>query len=210
MGQFQEGELALKNPSVSLEHCLHVFFGHFEVVRPFRVRQSVPDASCSLELKGTMSEAELHVLRARLQGGIRDKARRGELEIRPPVGLVYNSERVLILDPDKQVQQSLRLLFETFRQRGSALATVKAFRQQGLLFPRRLHSGPQQGELLWARLEHSKVLSILHNPRYTGAFVYGRTRTRKTVTGRITIEPIPRPQWDTFIPAQRLRLLGAV
>jgi len=63
-----------------------------------------------LGLKGTMSEAELHVLRARLQGGIRNKARRGELEIRPPVGLVYNSEGVLILDPDKQVQQSLRLL----------------------------------------------------------------------------------------------------
>jgi len=154
-----------------------------------------------LGLKGTMSEAELHVLRARLQGGIRNKARRGELEIRPPVGLVYNSEGVLILDPDKQVQQSLRLLFETFRQSGSALGTVKAFRHQGLLFPRRLHSGPQQGELLWARLEHSKVLSILHNPRYTGAFVYGRTRTRKTVAGRITIESIPRPQWDTFIPA---------
>jgi DNA invertase Pin-like site-specific DNA recombinase len=116
-----------------------------------------------LGLKGTMSEAELHVLRARLQGGIRNKARRGELEIRPPVGLVYNSEGALILDPDKQVQQSLRLLFETFRHSGSALATVKAFRQQGLLFPRRLHSGPQQGELVWARLGHSKVLSILHN-----------------------------------------------
>ena len=66
-----------------------------------------------LGLKGTMSEAELHVLRARLQGGILNKARRGELILRPPVGLVHNSEGRLVLDPDKQVQQSCRLLFET-------------------------------------------------------------------------------------------------
>src|SRR6516165_1720956 len=78
-----------------------------------------------LGLKGTMSEAELHVLRARLQGGILNKARRGELMISPPVGLIYNSEGALVLDPDKHVQQCLRLLFETFRSTGSAMATVK-------------------------------------------------------------------------------------
>jgi DNA invertase Pin-like site-specific DNA recombinase len=71
-------------------------------------------------LKGTMSEAELHVLRARLRGGILSKARRGELMIPSPVGLVYNSNGELALDPDQQVQQSLRLLFETFRRTGSA------------------------------------------------------------------------------------------
>src|SRR4030095_10470982 len=91
-----------------------------------------------LGLKGTMSEAELHVLRARLDGGIRNKAARGELFIRPPLGLTYNSEGQCILDPDQQVQDSLRLLFATFRRTGSAMATVKAFRQQGLRFPRRL------------------------------------------------------------------------
>src|SRR5882724_6674843 len=80
--------------------------------------------------KGTMSEAELHVLRARLRGGIVNKARRGELWITPPVGLVYNSTGEVILDPDKQVQQSLRLFFETYRRKGSAMATVKSFRQQ--------------------------------------------------------------------------------
>src|SRR5437899_6286218 len=78
-----------------------------------------------LGLKGTMSEAELHVLKARLQGGILNKARRGELMISPPVGLLYNSEGALVLDPDKHVQQCLRLLFETFRNTGSAMATVK-------------------------------------------------------------------------------------
>jgi DNA invertase Pin-like site-specific DNA recombinase len=87
-----------------------------------------------LGLKGTMSEAELHVLRARLRGGINNKARRGELWITPPVGLVYNSQGELIPDPDKQVQQSLRLLLETYRRTGSATATVKSFREQGLLW----------------------------------------------------------------------------
>ncbi len=152
-----------------------------------------------LGLKGTMSEAELHVLRARLQGGILNKARRGELVIRPPVGLVYNSEGKLILDPDQQVQQSMRLLFDTFRRTGSAMATVKDFRRQGLLFPRRLLTGLRKGEVVWAPLEHSRALRILHNPRYAGAFVYGQRHTRKTVNGNSIIERVPREQWDTLI-----------
>src|SRR6476620_5417633 len=134
-----------------------------------------------LGLKGTMSEAELHVLRARLRGGMLNKARRGELLIKPPIGLLYNSEGVLVLDPDKQVQQALRLLFDAFRRGGSAMATVKAFRNQGLLFPRRVRGGPQSGDLVWGTLGHCQVLRILHNPRYAGAFVFGRHRTRKTI-----------------------------
>src|SRR3954453_3331325 len=89
-----------------------------------------------LGLKGTMSEAELHVLRARLQGGILNKARRGELKSPLPVGFVYDAEDRVILDPDKQVQQTIRFFFETFHRTGSACGVVKAFRQQGLLFPR--------------------------------------------------------------------------
>src|SRR5947209_14289922 len=85
---------------------------------------------------------ELHVLRARLQGGIRNKARRGELFVRPPMGFVYNAEGKLVMDPDQQVQQSVRLLFETFRRTGSAMATVKYFVEQGLQFPRQVHTGP--------------------------------------------------------------------
>ncbi|MBC8164434.1 MAG: recombinase family protein [Bryobacteraceae bacterium] len=153
-----------------------------------------------LGLKGTMSEAELHVLRSRLQGGIRNKARRGELVIKPPIGFVYSSEDVLVLDPDKQVQQSLRLLFETFRRTGSATATVKAFRKQGLLFPRRVPGGPQKGDLVWGALGHCQVLRILHNPRYAGAFVFGRHHSRKTVDGRSRIVPVPREEWETLIP----------
>jgi len=152
-----------------------------------------------LGLKGTMSEAELHVLRARLQGGIRNKARRGELVIKPPIGFVYNSEGVLVLDPDKQVQQALRLLFDTFRRTGSATATVKLFRKQGLLFPRRVHGGPQRGELVWGVLGHCQVLRILHNPRYAGAFVFGRHHSRKTVDGHSRIVAVPQEKWQTLI-----------
>jgi DNA invertase Pin-like site-specific DNA recombinase len=153
-----------------------------------------------LGLKGTMSEAELHVLRARLRGGILSKARRGELAIPPPVGLVYNGSGQLVLDPDQQVQQGLRLLFETFRRTGSALATVKAFRQQGLLFPRRLRAGPHQGELVWMELVHSHVLRVLHNPRYAGAYVFGRSQTRKKLEGGVTVKRLPREEWDTCLP----------
>jgi len=98
-----------------------------------------------LGLKGTMSEAELHVLRARLQGGILNKARRGELQCPLPVGFVYNANNEPVLDPDKQVQESLRFFFETFRRTASACAVVKAFRKNKLLFPRRLKKGAEQG-----------------------------------------------------------------
>jgi DNA invertase Pin-like site-specific DNA recombinase len=153
-----------------------------------------------LGLKGTMSEAELHVLRARLQGGILNKARRGELGMRPPVGLVYNPQGVLVLDPDQQVQHCLRWLFETFRRTGSATATARTARQQGLAFPHQCCRGPHKGKVLWASLDHSQVLRILHNPRYAGAFVYGRTHSRKNIDGGSTIERVARDQWDTLIP----------
>lgn len=152
-----------------------------------------------LGLKGTMSEAELHVLRARLQGGILNKARRGELVIRAPIGLIYDSEGRLVLDPDKQVQDAVRWLFDTFRRTGSAMATVRTFRRQNLLFPRRVHWGPQKGDLVWGVLGLSQVLRILHNPRYAGAFVYGRSHTRKTINGDLQIIHVPKEEWDTLI-----------
>jgi DNA invertase Pin-like site-specific DNA recombinase len=148
-----------------------------------------------LGLKGAMSEAELHVIRARLQGGILNKARRGELQCPLPVGLVYNAEGRPILDPDKQVQDSIRFLFDAFRRSGSACAVVKAFRQKKLLFPRRLKRGPNKGELVWAELMHSRALYVLHNPRYAGAFVFGRNRTRSKADGSTTYTKLPREQW---------------
>jgi DNA invertase Pin-like site-specific DNA recombinase len=153
-----------------------------------------------LGLKGTMSEAELHFLKARMRGGMINKARRGELEMRPPVGLVYRDDGVLILDPDAEVQAAIRLVFETFDRAGSAMHTVKLFHEQGLHFPRRLRNGLSKGELHWVRPAPSRILQVLHNPRYAGAFVYGRVRTRRLPDGKHSTTKVPRSDWQFVIP----------
>jgi len=151
-----------------------------------------------LGLKGTMSEAELHMLQARMQGGLLNKARRGELALTLPIGLVYDADSRVILDPDQQVQQSIQLLFETFRRLGSAVAVVKEFRRQGWQFPRRRCRGLTPG-LLWGELIYSYALSILHNPRYAGAYVYGRTRYRRKPEGGSVATSLPQEQWRTVL-----------
>ena len=153
-----------------------------------------------LGLKGTMSEAELHFLRARLRGGVLNKARRGELASPLPVGLVYDDQAHVRLDPDQQVQQAVRLLFVTFRRTGAAWATVKYFRAEGILFPRRLRSGPRKGEVAWGQLGHSRTLQLLHNPRYAGAFVYGRHQTRPRPDGSREVRQQAREDWFALVP----------
>jgi DNA invertase Pin-like site-specific DNA recombinase len=155
-----------------------------------------------LGLKGTMSEAELHMLRARLLGGQLNKARRGELWIRPPIGFVYDSRsQKLVLDPDEQIQGAVRLLFETFRRTGSATQVVRHFAAERIRWPRRIGSGVRAAEVVFAPLHHSRVLGVLHNPRYAGAFVYGRTRQRKTPIGeQCRYRRLPFEQWKVFLP----------
>ena len=153
-----------------------------------------------LGLKGTMSEAELHVLCARLQGGIRNKARRGELRIPLPVGLIYDLRDKVVLDPDKQVQQALQTFFHVYQREGSALAIVKYFGKNDLSFPRRLRGGANKGQLVWGPLCHSRAIQVLRNPRYAGAFVFGRMKACKRPDGRYTIKPVPQEDWHTLIP----------
>jgi DNA invertase Pin-like site-specific DNA recombinase len=153
-----------------------------------------------LGLKGTMSEAELHFLRARLQGGILNKAKRGELASPLPVGFVYDEQKRVRLDPDSQVRETIALFFQSFRRLGAAYATVKYFRDQNVLFPRRLRKGPHKGELVWGELCHSRTLNLLHNPRYAGAFVYGRMQTRKGLDGKIVYRKRPREEWLSLMP----------
>jgi DNA invertase Pin-like site-specific DNA recombinase len=152
-----------------------------------------------LGLKGTMSEAELHVLKARLQGGIRNKARRGELEMPLPIGLVYHPDGSVVLDPDQQIRAALQLLFETFRQCASATATVKRFRREGWLFPCRIRRGIGKGDLHWVALEHWRIVDILHNPRYAGAFAYGRTRQVYRVGRKHNAVQVKREDWQVLI-----------
>jgi DNA invertase Pin-like site-specific DNA recombinase len=153
-----------------------------------------------LGLKGTMSEAELHFLKARMRGGMLNKARRGELQMSPPIGLVYRDDGVLILDPDSEIQAAMRLVFETFERTGSAMQTAKLFREQGLRFPRRIRKGIGKGDLHWVAPAHSRILQVLHNPRYSGAFVYGRVRCRRLPDGKQSSTKVPRSQWQFVIP----------
>ena len=153
-----------------------------------------------LGLKGTMSEAELHFLKARMRGGQLNKASRGELQLAPPVGLVYLPDGSLALDPDTEVQAALRLVFTTFERLGSATRTVKFLRDEGIQLPRRLRKGPRKGELLWAPAMHSRILQILHNPRYAGAFVYGRTRGRRRPGGGVSQIKLDMAEWQFVIP----------
>ena len=149
-------------------------------------------------LKGAMSEAELHMLRARLQGGLMNQARRGELRIPLPVGLVYDPLNRVVLDPDSQIRNSIKLLFATFSRTGSATATAKYFRAEGIQFPSRPKFGPHKGTLCWQPLVVSRVLNVLHNPRYAGAYAFGRSRRQRT-SGGIMIKRMKPKDWQVLI-----------
>jgi hypothetical protein len=110
-----------------------------------------------------------------------------------PIGLVYDLDQRAILDPDQQVQEALRLFFATFDRTGSAWATVQVFRREGWKFPKRGQAG--SGEVVWQELRHCKALETLHNPRYAGAFCYGRTRSWKGVDGKHHIKELPMGEW---------------
>src|SRR5207344_707731 len=122
-----------------------------------------------------------------------------ELVMALPVGLVHDPAGRVVLDPDAGVQQAVGHLFATFARTGSARAVVAAFREQHLLFPVRIRAGARKGELAWTPLRHWRVLRTLHNPRYAGAFVYGRRRQRKGPNGKTFHETLPRDQWTALI-----------
>lgn len=154
-----------------------------------------------LGLKGAMSEAELHFLRARLRGGLLNKARRGELTIPLPVGYVYDATGKQILDPDQRVRDAVIHLFASFKRIGSARGVVRHFREEGLLFPGRGRGASPSRDIGWLPLQHYRVLSILHNPRYAGAYVFGETRYRRNPSnGKGRSELLPQNQWTVFIP----------
>jgi DNA invertase Pin-like site-specific DNA recombinase len=153
-----------------------------------------------LGMKGQLSEAELHFIRARLRGGIISKARRGELITPLPVGLAYDAAGHVVLDPDTAVRGAVAHLFATFAATGSATACVKAFSTAGLSFPWRHRAGPRKGEIDWKPLAHHVVLRVLHNPRYAGAFTFGRHRDIRLPGGKLSRTVLPREQWISFIP----------
>lgn len=146
-----------------------------------------------LGLKGTMSEAELHILKSRLQQGMWNKAERGELLNHPPIGYVRNvSARNgagdYVIDPDEQVQSVVRLIFETFQRRGSINSLLRWLVREDVKVPVRPHSGGERGELQWRRPNRVTLLNMLHHPIYAGAYRWGHREIdpRKKIAGRPT------------------------
>jgi DNA invertase Pin-like site-specific DNA recombinase len=155
-----------------------------------------------LGLKGTMSEAELHVLRARLEGGIRNKAARGELRRGLPVGLLWGEKDGEVrFHPDEAVTGAIRAVFERFAEMGSARQVWLWFRSQQLPFPQQPVA---LEEIRWVAPTYTKIHQVLTNPVYAGAYVYGKTRHERYVddTGRVRkrTRRLPRPQWAVLIP----------
>lgn len=146
-----------------------------------------------LGLKGLISELELHTLRARLTAGLLNKAQRGELALTLPVGLVRDSLGRVVKHPDQEVQGRLGLVFSTFLQVKAACQVVASLNEQELLLPRR----DRFGDVVWRPPTVPAVLTILKNPAYAGAFVYGRTRAvpRAAAPHQRVQKPLPMDQW---------------
>jgi DNA invertase Pin-like site-specific DNA recombinase len=158
-----------------------------------------------LGLKGTMSEAELHLMRMRLRGGLLTKAKRGELAQVLPVGFVYNDQNQVVLDPDTLIQECVRLALSTFEREGSAHAVLKYFRSKNLFWPCRPPMGPRQHEVYWRPIRRFHVIAMLKNPRYAGTYFFGRARHSKDpATGRRTQRLVPRDEWHALIPGAHI------
>src|SRR5262245_66350971 len=134
-----------------------------------------------LGLKGTMSQAELHFLRGRLLGGKLNKAKKGELKSPLPVGYAYDDEGRIVPDPDDEVRGAVQLVFRLFEEEGSAYGVVQRFVREGLRFPKRAYGGAWGGKLIWGRLDHGRVLSLIRNPTYAGSYIFGRFQSAKTI-----------------------------
>jgi DNA invertase Pin-like site-specific DNA recombinase len=154
-----------------------------------------------LGLKGTMSEAELHLIRSRLTEGLRHKAARGELKQGLPVGLDYDQDDRVIITPDEAVAEAIAAVYRRFAELGSARQVLLSLREDGLRLPRRQNGSRR---ITWAPASYPAVHDFLTNPAYAGAFVFGRTRTEKRVdtAGKLitSVHVLPREQWAVLIP----------
>ena len=153
-----------------------------------------------LGLSGIMSEAELHQIKVRLHQGERQKAARGELRLPLPAGLAHRPGGGIILNPDEEVQARLRLVFARFRELQSAKAVMRALLRAGLPLPVRPLHGPAPHEVVWREASSSRVIQILKNPAYAGAYVYGRRRQdpcrRRPGAAHASTAAVPIESWS--------------
>jgi excisionase family DNA binding protein len=154
-----------------------------------------------LGLKGTMSEAELHILAGRLQESKRAAAKRGELRAPLPVGYVYDADGRTVMDPSDEIRAAVAGVFAAFEVVGSAYGVVGTFKDRP--FPRRAYGGAWSGEVRWGRLTHSRVVKILSNPSYAGAYTYGRYHSQRSVSPdgnlKTRIEKRSRQDWPVLL-----------
>ncbi|MCA1736995.1 MAG: recombinase family protein [Actinobacteria bacterium] len=154
-----------------------------------------------LGLKGTMSEAELHLIRGRLTAGLRHKAQKGELRQGLPVGFDYDEDGAVVLSPDEAVTEAIGTVFRRFSELGSARQMMLSLQEDGLKLPRR---PTRTGKIVWREATYPAVHDLLTNPAYAGAFVFGRTRTEHRVTPDGTkttrVVQLPTEEWSVLIP----------
>jgi DNA invertase Pin-like site-specific DNA recombinase len=155
-----------------------------------------------LGLKGTMSEAELHIIRARLDGGIRNKAARGELRRGLPVGFIWGeADGEVCFHPDEAVRSAVHNVFSRFEEVGSVRRVWLWFRSEELTFPSRTH---YHDEMRWITPTYTAIHQVLTNPVYAGAYVYGKSRHERYIddTGRVRkrSKKLPQSKWQVFIP----------
>lgn len=150
-----------------------------------------------LGLKGQISELELHTIRARLRAGALNKAQRGELEVRLPVGLVRDPQGVVHKHPNQEVQDRISLVFQTFLKVKAASQVVKTFHQEQLLIPRQ----NRFGDIIWKAPGTAAILSMLKNPAYAGAFVYGRTQQVRSASNphKTIAKRVPLSEWKILV-----------
>jgi DNA invertase Pin-like site-specific DNA recombinase len=154
-----------------------------------------------LGLKGTMSEAELHLIRHRLTAGLLHKAAKGELRQGLPVGFDYDENDHVVMSPDEAVREAIATVFRLFDELRSARQVMMTLVGDGLLLPRRSNG---ERRIRWAPATYPAVHDLLTNPVYAGAFVFGRTRTQKRLDadGRLVVRTpqLPRSEWAVLIP----------
>ncbi len=155
-------------------------------------------------MKGTMSEAELHILRARLDGGIRNKAARGELRRGLPVGLVWGeADGEIRWHPDEAVTGVIAAIFERFAVCGSVRGVWLWLREHGLKFPLQPTAYLRGGEITWVEPTYHAVHNVLTHPAYAGAYVFGKTRQRRHLDAdgvlRVRRHKLPQGEWEVLI-----------
>jgi DNA invertase Pin-like site-specific DNA recombinase len=157
-----------------------------------------------LGLKGTMSEAELHIMRARLEQGRWHKAERGELGFNLSRGYLERASGEVALDPDERVRDTVRLVFDVFERRGSVHGVLRYLIDHGVALPDRGRSGPARGEIVWRRPHRGAILNMLTSPTYAGAYVFGRRRAGAPSVGarcRRAGQPSRHPKdWRVLLP----------